>query len=536
MYNMFKKVLTTIILCVSFFIVGLSFSGCESKFSLSNIKKINIGMNENQVVKILGEPYQKLGESEETDVLLVWYGEKTIKLTKKIEDLEIEIENALENEQFDRMEELIETQLRFDEELANLKDDKIEVVLTKGLVSSVYFEPSNYNEKATPKGKILEKNIMLCTVRAQCLYEEEKGGAYFKSLAGSNVTISENQETAKINMITRKFDLELEKTVPTIPLNVEIFEYDNFKFNDVDGELAVLQYLGNLKTLEIPSTAVYKNFTLEVTKISSRVSSRCEIKSNIIKIPSSIKKIETKTFDLRYIDEFIIDENNLYYKTIDGHIYSKDSKTLVAGALKSFNNKEFVIPEGVTKIGDYALAGSSISSLKMSDSVLEIGEEVFWCSYNLENIVWSNNLQSIGNSAFSACYGLTKIELPNSLISIGASAFNSCNKLSEIHFSNSLRSIGNSAFYGCESLTEIILPNSLTYIDNCAFMACYGLTKVIIPNNVQFIGLTVFSAYPYDTDKSMDACIIYCEETSIPIGWNDNWKDEEIEIIWGYTN
>ena len=64
-----------------------------------------------------------------------------------------------------------------------------------------------------------------------------------------------------------------------------------------------------------------------------------------------------------------------------------------------------------------------------------------------------------------------------------------------------LESIGYSAFCECSFLTSITIPNSVTSIGDGAFSGCSSLT-------------------------------IYCETSSEPSGWYDNWNDNR-PVYWG---
>lgn len=83
---------------------------------------------------------------------------------------------------------------------------------------------------------------------------------------------------------------------------------------------------------------------------------------------------------------------------------------------------------------------------------------------------------SISGIAFADCTSLTSIKIPDSVTSIGSSAFSYCESLTSIEMSNSVTSISHYAFSNCTSLTSIIIPDSVTTIDMEAFAMCMSLT------------------------------------------------------------
>lgn len=73
-----------------------------------------------------------------------------------------------------------------------------------------------------------------------------------------------------------------------------------------------------------------------------------------------------------------------------------------------------------------------------------------------KNTVIPNSVTKIGDYAFSVCSGLTSITIPNSVTTIGEHAFGDCSGLTSITIPNSVTSIGWYAFGHCSSLISII--------------------------------------------------------------------------------
>ena len=172
-----------------------------------------------------------------------------------------------------------------------------------------------------------------------------------------------------------------------------------------------------------------------VEEISNYAFSDCTVLSEL-RIPASVKHLDATAFTYSGIKEFEIDEQNPYYTVVDGVIFSKDLKTLVAfppnsdrkeytiptttkqigySAFESSKLRQIFIPESVTYIGHCAFENSKLRSLEMPDSVTEIGHLLFrWCN-NLEHLKLSNSLTDIPDQTFSSCDKLKKITIPPSV-------------------------------------------------------------------------------------------------------------------------
>ena len=165
-----------------------------------------------------------------------------------------------------------------------------------------------------------------------------------------------------------------------------------------------------------------------------------------------------------------VSSSNKYFSSIDGVLFSKDKKTLIAypeGKGSSYN-----IPNGVTSIGD----------------------DAFSYQDGLSSVTIPNSITSIGSGAFYNCKGLTSVTIPGSVTSIDSSAFSGCNGLTSLTISNGVKSIGGGAFFGCSVLTSVTIPGSVTSIGGYAFANCSGLTSLTITNGVRSIDYNAFGS------------------------------------------
>ena len=109
-----------------------------------------------------------------------------------------------------------------------------------------------------------------------------------------------------------------------------------------------------------------------------------------------------------------------------------------------------------------------------------------------------NSVTSIGNYAFEYCSSLTSINIPEGITSIGDSAFRGCSSLTNIEIPSSVTSIGDSVFRECSSLTSIEIPSSVTSIGSGAFYDCSNLTTINYHGTPeQFSAITIGSYNDY---------------------------------------
>lgn len=233
----------------------------------------------------------------------------------------------------------------------------------------------------------------------------------------------------------------------------------------------------------------------------------------------------------------------------DGFIYGPD-KTAIYFAPASLEG-EYVIPNTVTSIGDYAfyfcydltsivIPGSvtaigtmaigacpSLLSIDVnaenpayatSDHILfnkdkteliqfpngrsgsyeiptfvtSIGDVAFAFCSGLTSVTIPESVISIGDAAFLLCQGLTSMDIPDSVISIGDGAFEICQSIKSVTIGNSVEIIGDLAFFMCSDLTSVTIGNSVKTIGDHAFWYCNSLTSVTIPESVETIGESAF--------------------------------------------
>ena len=203
--------------------------------------------------------------------------------------------------------------------------------------------------------------------------------------------------------------------------------------------------------------------------------------------------------------ELTISEDNPYYQSKNGIIYSKDGKTIgpvppaipfdsvdfdgitaigdFAFCCRESEEKEFVIPKQITSIGAYAFFGCC--------------NEDYWANFDKEtsvNIQLNEGLTSIGDYAFSNIGYLREMELPDSLLTLGKAAFSSTS-LESMTIPSKVTVIPDSLFKECFGLETVILPEGITEIGEWAFYGPQEMTSIQLPSILKTIGAHAFQFY-----------------------------------------
>ncbi|MDE7158140.1 MAG: leucine-rich repeat domain-containing protein [Clostridiales bacterium] len=110
----------------------------------------------------------------------------------------------------------------------------------------------------------------------------------------------------------------------------------------------------------------------------------------------------------------------------------------------------------VTVLFDKLFRGhSEIQSVKIPDTVTDLGEFVFDGCMNLRRIELPPQLVCLWGNTFTRC-GIEEITLPNKLTALPPFAFKECRNLKKVICGAGMRKIHAWAFSGCDHLTEVV--------------------------------------------------------------------------------
>ena len=289
-----------------------------------------------------------------------------------------------------------------------------------------------------------------------------------------------------------------------------------------------------------------------------------------ITIPAGVTSIGDWAFCVcSNLTSICVAEDNQKYSSIEGVLFNKDWTTLIC--CPNGKSGDYVIPQGVTNIGDSAFSCcSNLTSITIPEGVTSIGDGVFFYCSNLTSITIPEGVTSIGEEAFEGC-GLTSIAIPASVTSIGDYAFYDCSSLTNVYYGGTeeqwkavskgycaipagatvhfaeapepARKCGDNVYwtldedgvltisgtgkmwdygetdadwedapwYGLD-VKSVVIEAGVTSIGNYAFFWCDGLTSITIPD-----GLTSITI-PDSVTSIGDSAFSYCSSlTSITI-------------------
>lgn len=243
--------------------------------------------------------------------------------------------------------------------------------------------------------------------------------------------------------------------------------------------------------------------------------------------------------DSSYAKQYSIDNNISYVlMTTDAEpeTYEQDGityyiqngeATLMSGAGAA---GDVVIPstvEGcpVTKINDYAFRESLIASVNMPETIVALGESIFYNCKNLGSVSLPNSIRAISQYCFYGCAFLKSIVIPDNIEELKPGAFFLCESLETVTLPEKLKIIDDAVFSNCKQLKQLDIPDSVISIGGGCFLDS-GLETIILPEGLTEISGGLFQNCGALKEVSLPNTIIKIGERS----FGDCYSLEEINI------
>ena len=197
---------------------------------------------------------------------------------------------------------------------------------------------------------------------------------------------------------------------------------DEIEYKETDDGYMLYRYEGNSSHAELEIPDEYEG--KPVTEIGKYAVSAAEYLT-VIKIGKNVTRISERAFCGTYknLKAFVVDPENTAYCSIDGIIFTKDLKSIVAYPDKR-EGVEYVVPDGVETIADCAFyMCESLKKVTLATSVVSVGEYAFFKCVGLESVTLNEGLKTVGKNGFSFTEGLLELHLPSTIEKIGDYGF-----------------------------------------------------------------------------------------------------------------
>lgn len=327
--------------------------------------------------------------------------------------------------------------------------------------------------------------------------------------------------------------------------------YGDFYYEIVDNEVTIIEYVGQVTTVIIPSSiSGYPVTTIGEGAFAWSENLRLAVIPDTVKtikdgafqycanltefsIPKSVVSFGVSVFYQSYnLEKIFVDKENDAFVSIDGVMFTKDSKELVCypnGKINDVYKEIYVVPDGTESIREYAFEDARCNYVMLPDSLMKIGDCAFSYS-NIKDIIIPTAVKSIGAAAFAPCFYLESISVesgnggyasldgvlytknmkelisypagredevfsvPDGVSIIREYAFLYSN-LWTVSFPSTLKIIGEGAFALSYYLSGINFSSGLETIDDLAF-ANIGCEYVDFPDTLKTIGDMAFANTP----------------------------------------
>lgn len=173
----------------------------------------------------------------------------------------------------------------------------------------------------------------------------------------------------------------------------------------------------------------------------------------------------------------------------DAFYYEKYADHIVISGAKSMDAASVEIPDTidslpVTEIGIYAFQYCEMSSLKLPDTITEIGAYTFSNCNNLTELTLPASLKKIKFHSFENCEKLETIHFPDQPVIAGDYTFDNTPWLEAQRKKDPLVIVNNAVIDGRTCEGDVVIPSGVKCIATGAFSKNEKITSVTVPSSV----------------------------------------------------
>ncbi len=178
-------------------------------------------------------------------------------------------------------------------------------------------------------------------------------------------------------------------------------------------------------------------------------------------------------------------------------LFYPDDGGVVLYSAKDVASTDYTMPEGVTEVDGFFLAGNTdVKNVTFASTVEKIGYKAFKDS-SVESVDLNEGLTVIDEYAFNAAKKLKNFTIPSSVTTLEQYAF-SQTAATEVVIPENVETIGYAAFTAMPNLTTVTIEGENVAISNYAFRNCVNLRTV----NILSDDITIGNNMPFTNAQS----------------------------------
>ncbi len=241
-----------------------------------------------------------------------------------------------------------------------------------------------------------------------------------------------------------------------------------------------------------------------------------------VHLPRNVKGISLAAFRDSAIEKITVDEENPWYCSARGSLFTKDRKKLVCCPPL---NTVFRVFDETEEIGAFACWGNTrLMKLEIPENIRSLSQGAFGGCSQLKTVTLPEHLEEIGEGAFERCFTLKTLTLPENIRVVPRELCAECYGLEEVTLAEGTTEIRRNAFEDCISIKKIRNTEHIVIVEGTVFQNCHRLAIPRMDSrcqNVRYLG-TDFETVCENSTKLM----LGYERKNV-----DEWKQRELERL-----